>query len=473
MSTMGIWIRFGWSVLLLGALGCSTPEPALLDPQKSEAEFRGRTLRDPGLARFVQANRGNTPLAFPPERWDLETLTLVAFYFHPDLDLARVRLTQARAGMVTAGMWPNPVASVELTKVTHVEPGLTPWIYGANLSFPIDTLWKRGYKVEEAERTSEVAALALAEAGWRVRSRVRAALAQYLLSVRDLELRKDEEAARGKVVAGLERKLALGDIFRIDVDVAQGDLLGARLQIHTGEGKVAEARSALAASLGLPASALREISVGWPELASPPSPAALGAEAEAAPGIQGRLDLRGLLAEYQAAVAGLHRELAARYPDVSLGPGYTYDQGQKKFSLGLQFTIPILNQNDGPIAEAEARCKEVAARFAVAQAAAIAEVETALERYQAALAELDEARKSIDLLSTRERAARRAVELGDLEVTAVVGIRLEIVKAEESRLESLHHAEDALGALEDALERPLGARAGSPAPQERGPREGD
>jgi outer membrane protein TolC len=467
---MGLKVRLGWSALLLGVLGCSTPEPVLLDPQKSEAEFRGRTLRDPGLARFVEANRGK-PVAFPPERWDLETLALVAFYFHPDLDLARARLTQARAGKVTAGMWPNPVATAELTKVTHVEPGLTPWIYGANLSFPIDTLWKRGYKIEEAERTSEAAMLALAEAGWRVRSRVRAALADYLLSVRDFELRKEEEAARGRVVTALERKLALGDIFRIDVDIAQGDLLAARLQIHTAEGKVAEGRAALAASMGLPASALREMSPGWPDLLSPPPLAAL--EADAAPGVQGRLDLRGLLAEYQAAVAGLHRELAARYPDVSLGPGYTYDQGQKKFSLGLQFTIPILNQNEGPIAEAEARCKEVAARFAVAQAAAIAELETGVERYRAALAELDEVKKSIDLLSTRERAARRAVELGDLEATALLGIHLEIVKAEETRLESLRHAEDSLGALEDAVERPLGARAGLPGPQDRGPREGD
>ena len=465
--------RLGLGAALLAALGCASPEPAELDPQKSEAEFRARSLEDAGLGRFIDANRGKTPGSSGPQRWDLGTLTLVALYFHPDLDLARARLTQAQAGRVTAGMWPNPVVGIELSKVANVEPGFKPWIYGANLSIPIDTLWKRGYKIEEADRTSEAAALTLAETGWRVRGRVRSALADHLLSVRELALRKEEAAARSKVVDGLERKLALGDIFRLDVDIAQGDLLATRLLIHTAEGKVAETRAALAAAVGLPGSALRGIPLAWAELDSPPPLDALGGEPALAPALQGRLDLRALLAEYGAAVAGLRHEMAARYPDVSLGPGYTYDQGQKKFNLGLQITLPLLNQNDGPVAEAEARRKEVAARFAVAQAAAIAELETALERYRAALAELEEAGKTLDLLRARDRAGRRAVELGDLEPTALLGTRLELVKAEQSRVDSLRHAEDALGSLEDAVQRPLGSRAGSAAPLDRNPREGD
>jgi cobalt-zinc-cadmium efflux system outer membrane protein len=473
MNGMTMKGRLGVAAALLSALGCAISEPAELDPQKSEAEFRARTLEDAGLVRFIEANRAKTSTPSRPEGWDLGTLTLVAFYFHPELDLARARLTQAQAGRVTAGMWPNPVVGVELSKVANVEPGFKPWIYGANLSIPIDTLWKRGYKIEEAERTSEAATLALAETGWRVRSRVRAALADHLLWLRELDLRRDEAAARTQVVGALERKLALGDIFRLDVDVAQGDLHATRLQIHTAEGKVAESRAELAASVGLPGSSLRGIRLEWPDLVSPPPLASLGGETALEPALQGRLDLRGLLAEYGAAVAALRHEMAARYPDVSLGPGYTYDQGQKKFNLGLQITLPLLNQNDGPVAEAEARRKEVAARFAVAQAAAIAELETALERYRAALAELEEAGKSLDLLRARERSGRRAIELGDLEPTALLGTRLELVKAEQSRVESLRHAEDALGSLEDAVQRPLGSRAGSPGPLDRSPRERD
>jgi outer membrane protein TolC len=228
----------------------------------------------------------------------------------------------------------------------------------------------------------------------------------------------------------------------------------------------------LAASLGLPASALRGVRFSWPELDRPPGEAELGGEATLQPALQARLDLRALLAEYAAAEAALGRELAARWPDVNLAPGYTYDQGQKKFTLGLQITLPVLNQNEGPIAEAEARRKEVGARFLAVQAAAIGELEIAFERYHAALAEIREARQSLEVLAGRERAARRAVELGDLEPTALLGLVLEIVKAEQSREESLRHAEDALGGLEDAVQRPLGSRGAAPAPSEKGPREG-
>jgi outer membrane protein TolC len=469
---MRTWRR-GCLAVLLASFGCAGSEPEPFDAKKNEADFRARSLQDPGLARFIAANPEAKPDAFPPARWDLRTLTFVAFYFHPDLDLARARLAQAQAGRVTAGMWPNPVAGFELSKVTNVESGLSPWVYGVNLSVPIDTLWKRGYKIEEAERGIEGAQLQLAETGWRVRSRVRAALADHLFFLRERDLRKEEEAARSRTVAALSRKLALGDIFRLDVDQAEGELHAARLSIHTAEGKVAESRMVLASALGLPGSALRDLSFSWPDLENPPSEKSLSMETALLPGLLNRLDLQGLLAEYAAALAALQREWAGRYPDVSLGPGYTYDQGQKKLNLGLSVTLPIFNQNEGPIAEAEARRKEIAARFSVLQAGAMGELETAQERYRAALAELGEAAKSLEIIARRETAVKRAVDLGDLDPTALVGLRLERVQVEESRLGSLRHAEEALGALEDAVQRPLGLRAAPPKPDSRNPREGE
>jgi hypothetical protein len=173
--------------------------------------------------------------------------------------------------------------------------------------------------------------------------------------------------------------------------------------------------------------------------------------------------LRSLLAEYAAAETALRREVAGRFPDVSILPGYQYDQGQKKLSLGLSVSLPILNQNGGPIAEADARRKEVAARFHALQASAIGETETSLERYRAALAELGESGKSLDLIARREASVRRAIELKDLDPTALTGLRLEKVQLSQARLGALRHAEEALGALEDAVQRPLGPRAGVPA----------
>lgn len=460
----------GPALALLGVWGCAHPEPEPLDPAKSESEFRARTLEDPGLRRFADRNAGASPLPFPPASWDLRTLTLAAFYFHPDLDLARARVAQARAGGVTAAMWPNPVAGIDLERAAKVEPGVSPWIYGFNLSLPLDTLWKRGYRIEEAERQGDAALLGLAEAGWRVRSRVRAALAEHLFALRDLELRRADEGVRLEVVAALERKLALGDIFRLDVDVAQGEVSNARLAIHTAQGRVAETRAALAGAIGIPRSALEGKAFVWPELDAPPAFDSLSLAAVQSVGLLNRIDLRGLLAEYGAAEAALQRELAGRYPDFSVGPGFLSDQGVKKLTLGLSLTLPILNQNEGPIAEADARRKEVAARFHQLQAAAIGEVETASERYRTAMAELGEAEKTLATIDRREKATRRAIELQDLDKTALTGLRLERGQAQTAKLGALRRAEDALGALEDAVQKPLGPRGSPPEAGSSSPR---
>ena len=451
--------------------GCAGVEPEPLDPVKSEAEFRARSLEDAGLRRFIESNRPAAAEAVPSAAWGLEALTLVAFYYHADLDLARARLGQARAAGITAGMWPNPVAGIDLEKVTNPAAGVTPWIYGFNLSIPIDALWKRGFKVEEGEHLSRAAVLGLAQAGWQARSRVRAALADHLLALRELELRRQDAGVRVDVVSSLERKLALGDIFRLDVDQAQGDLSGARLAIHTAEGRVAETRSLLASALGVPAAALRGKTFAWPDLDRFPALASLGLDTAQTAGLLNRLDLRGLLEEYAAAEAGLRKELANRYPDLSLSPGFLSDQGDRKFTLGLSFTIPVLNQNGGPIAEAEAKRREIAARFHQLQAAVIGDVDLGGERYQTALAELGEAEKTLVTIDRREKATQRAIELKDLDKTSLTGLRLERVQAELARLGAIKRAHDALGSLEDAVQRPLGSGSLPPEPGESSPRE--
>jgi outer membrane protein TolC len=460
----------GTTLAAWAAWGCGGPGPEPLDPARSEAEFRSRTLEDQGLRRFAQENRGTEPAGFPPPAWDLGALTLAAFYYHPDLDVARSRLGQARAAGLTAGMWPNPTLGFDLEKVTNAASGVNPWVYGFNLSVPLDTLWKRGYKVEEAERLAGAALLGLAEAGWRTRSRVRAALLDHLLALRELELRRLEEEVRVEVVSALERKLALGDIFRLDVDASQGELSSARLAIHSAEGRVAESRAALAAAVGVPHAALRGKTFAWPDLDRFPPLGSLGLGSAQTAGLLNRIDLRALLAEYAAAEAGLRRELAARYPDISLAPGVLSDQGDRKVTLGLSVTLPILNQNGGPIAEADAKRKEIAARFHQLQAAVIGDVDLASERYETALRELGEAEKTLASIDRREKATRRAIELKDLDKTALVGLRLERVQAQSSRLGAIRRAQEALGALEDAVERPFGTESAPPSPGTASPR---
>ncbi|HVR83084.1 MAG TPA: TolC family protein, partial [Planctomycetota bacterium] len=257
-------------VVLFSLWGCASPEPPRLDPERSAFEFKSRTLADPGLRNFIEANLGTKLDLFPPPSWNLRTLTLVAFYFHPDLDVARAHLGLVRAGIRTSQAWPNPTASVDLEKVTNPTKGISPWVYGFSLNMPLDTLWKRGYRIDQAERLSEQARLELALSGWRVRSRLRATLLDHLLSAGELDLRRQEEAVRAEVAVAQGRRLAVGAVFRLDVDRAEAEVAGARAAIRAAEGQLAESRSALASAIGIPPRALEGAVVLWPDLETPP-----------------------------------------------------------------------------------------------------------------------------------------------------------------------------------------------------------
>jgi hypothetical protein len=107
----GHWRRsiIRWLVVFTGAIltGCVKYHPKPIAAPQVETEFRSRTLADPGLRAFVEANTGKKLAEWPPI-WDLGTLTLAAFYYHPDLDVARAGVGVTEAGIVTAGARPNP-----------------------------------------------------------------------------------------------------------------------------------------------------------------------------------------------------------------------------------------------------------------------------------------------------------------------------------------------------------------------------
>ncbi len=455
----------GWSALVLAGLlsGCAVFEPRPIEPAKVGEEFRGRTLSDPGLRAYLDSN---LPAGWrAPDGLDLTALTLVAFYYHPDLDVARARLGTAEAAVVTAGGRPNPRVAVAPEYNADALAGVTPWIVGFSVEIPVETAGKRGYRIARAERLSEAARLELTEVAWRVRSRVRAALAEHLFAKQALELFEAEERVRSEWVTVMAKRLAAGDVSRPDVDAARTELAVTRLAARAAAARLAESLAALAVALGVPVSALDGARVVWSELAQAPAAEPAPDAALQRAGLVNRADVRRALAEYAAAEAQLQLEIARQYPDVQIGPGYKFDQGDNKFTLGLSLTLPVFNRNEGPIAEAEARRRELSARFLAVQSSAIGEIDRALGRYRAVLSEVTEADAALGVLEQRERAAGRALALGETDRLALVGLTLQRALSARSRLEALQGAHAALGALEDAVQRPLtGGLAADDAP---------
>src|SRR5712691_9530262 len=464
----------GWVALLLAGLlsGCAVFEPRPIDPAKVEAEFRGRALSDPGLRAFIEANRPGRRETPPPGTLDLVELTLIAFYYHPDLDVARARVGVATAGIVTAGGRPNPGVALTPEYNADALTGVSPWILGFSFQIPVETAGKRGYRIARAEHLTEAARLDLAAVAWRVQSRVRAALAEHLFARQELQLLDAEERIRSESALVMEKRLAIGDVSRPDVDTARAEVARTRLAARSAATRVVESLAALAIALGIPVSALDGVSFAWPELTRAPGDDVLSPPALQRAGLVNRTDVRRALAEYAAAEALLRLEIARQYPDVQIGPGYKWDQGDDKFSLGFSVTLPVFNRNEGPIAEAEARRRELSARFLALQSGVIGEIDRALMRYRAVLSEVTEAEAALRALEGRERATARALALGEADRLSLVGVQLQRALAARERLESLGKARGALGALEDAVQRPLGGNAVAPDVGPASPRAG-
>jgi len=365
------------------------------------------------------------------------------------MEIAMARVGEAQAAVVTAGARPNPGLSVA--------PGIpSPYLFSVDLAVPIETAGKRGHRIESARSLEHAARFDLADSAWKIRSGVRLALLNYVLASRTLDLLRSEEQVRGDQVNILEQRFSVGEIPRPEVDLSRIELSKTHLAISTAEGRLAGAKATLAASIGIPVGSLQGLDFSWFGLDSPPNAESLSPEQIQREAVLNRLDVRRSLAQYAAAEADLQLEISKQYPDIQIGPGYTYEEKNNFFTLGLSTTLPIFNRNQGPIAEAEARRKESAAAFLEKQAQVIAGSERALALYIAALKELAEADQSLHRLQDAQlQMMQQAVRLGEEDRLALNGVRIESSVVTRTRLDALARAQSALGELEDAVQRPL------------------
>src|SRR5712692_3465308 len=329
-------------VFLLAGCAVQRYRPAPIVPSATAARFESRSLADPGLQSFEEQNLGRPVSPWPRKTWDLQTLSLVSLYFNPALESARARVAGTEAALVTAGARPNPSLSIA--------PGIpTPYLLTLDFAFPIETAGKRRHRIQVARSLDQSARFDLADSAWTIRSGVRVALLNYLLASRSLESFRSEENVREEQINILGQIFSAGEIPRQSVDLARIELSKTEVAISMAEGQIRETKAALAAAVGLPVAALASADFSWPNIDAPPSAESLSPVEIQRGAVLNRLDLRRSLAQYAAAEAALQLEVARQYPDINIGPGYTYEEKHSFFTVGLSTAVPLFNRNQGPI----------------------------------------------------------------------------------------------------------------------------
>lgn len=394
------------------------------------------------MQSFVAASAHVTA---PITTWNIDTLTLAAFYFHPDLDVARAEAAVAHAAIATAGERPNPTASLPVEHKSEAHP----WITVLDLDVPIETANKRGLRMQQATNAARAADLAVAQQAWQIRAGIREQLTVLQLAQASIGFLQKQRAAQQDLIEALQKRVEVGEGSRVELSQARINERQTALLLHDRAAAAAAARARLAAAVGVPESGLGDATFESPSVATN-VPADLRERALVA-----RPDILIMLADYAAAESALKLELARQYPDLHIAPGLGWDQGARRWDLGLSSLVPLLSRNRGPIAEAEARRSATEARFVALQAHVIAAIDEATARYREAAAKQADAASIVRIQRDQLASTRRLFNAGQTDRVALRAAEIEEQSAELAYAEAVGQTQEAIGALEDAAEQPL------------------
>jgi outer membrane protein TolC len=221
-----------------------------------------------------------------------------------------------------------------------------------------------------------------------------------------------------------------------------------QLQSSDAQKITAEAQATLASALGISVAALKNIHLSFTSIDSLPS--LPNEQILRRSALLQRSDVLALLADYAASEAFLRLEISKQWPDLHLGPGYSFDQGQDKWTIGFNLTLPVFDQNRGPIAEALAKRREAAANFIAIQAKALGELELALASYRGSLAKMITANQLLAAEEKQLASLETRFQAGETDRLARGLAEVQLQTTRLARLEAVIETARALGSLEDA-----------------------
>lgn len=422
------WISAGLFVATLG--GCVHYAPAPLPPERYPAALEARRL-DERPAGAV---------------WSGADLLTAALALNPQIAAARAKAATARAAARAAKLAPGPT----LTLTAEYADESPRWGYGAAADIPVDAGARRRTRVTTADLQALQAGYDVGEANWTVRTALAKARIERQSAAVDLALAERLVTVRRERLQRLERRVAAGEDDRALSLAAQAELGAAERRLADARGRSDQAAVALAKALGVAPAAVRSLALA--PLGE--EPALDGLPAWRLKAALSRSDVLRAIADYDIAENALRVEVAKQYPEVRIGPGYTYDHGVTKLPLSLSLVLPSYDLNRRAIDQAEAGRTAAGRAMEATQAEVLAAVD-------AAVGAVATARASLDRLANRDLpAARRAAINAASAVRAGEGDRVDDLAAQAAALDAELNRADArrtlwtaLADLENALRR--------------------
>lgn len=428
---------------LLGACAHYQPQPLAVD-----------TIADRGRPAVIDAELVKAELAtFAPARawdgetWDETSLVAAALAYNPDLRATRAGVEAAQAEAKAARVRPGPIFT--LTAEYAFNPAeSSPWLFGFATDQLLDFGGRRSARIAETDIVAKAAAYTFDNAVWNARSEIASSIAAVNSSSAVTALYDEIVPLRNRQVAALRNQLVEGAASSLDLErvrqsaandataaaAARSENRTARLTLAKAVGVAPAAIDGLALTQG----AVEEIAALSPELRSN--------------ALQARPDIFDAVVAYDRSEEALRSAFAAQYPEIHIGPGYTWERGLSRLPFNLALAFPSADFGAAGIAAAEARREEAARKLEAGVAMAQRSIDSAFETYRAARETYeiirDETAPTAQAIATQ---ADRALNVGAMDRSTWADAKIGALTAAID----LAHAEQALVAARVALEGAL------------------
>ena len=386
-----------------------------------------------------------------------------------DLLLADAQVAAAAGDLLAAGASQNPQLSAGLTHSPGYDASkcagcsATGFNLGVSDQGALSDLLltrKRGLRQDVARAALEAAKLSRADAQRTLELSLKTLFTQALLAGAQIDLAGEARESAARTRALNEKRFALGAVSEADVARAEVAELEAEQAREGATQQLASLRAGLGVFLGLRGAAAPPAFELDPKGLDFRVPAAL-AEASAGSLLQAALearpDLRATALQRERAAASIALVQRQRWPDLALNLGYA-QQGTSQdaiapptVSVGFSLPLPILYQQGGELARAEADLSAQAALRQKQEAQVVADVRAAFAAFSAARAQVERmdarllgrARRARDLIEVQyQKGSASLLDLLDAQRTflAVNGERLALLAGYWNAVASLEAA---------------------------------
>lgn len=380
-------------IMLLGACAHYAPQPrdvGAIEEGRKAANIDPEAVRRE-LARLAPGK------AFDAARWDETSLLAAAFAYNPDLRSARAGAEAAKAEAKAARVAPGP--ALTLTAEYAFNPTeASPWLFSLASDQLLDLGGRRRARIADADIAAKAAEYALENAAWNALSEIEAAVGAVKASSEVAALYDKIAPLRARQLAALRNQVREGAAASLDLERIRQAAGNDASMAAAARAQARSSRLALAKAVGVAPDAIEGLELAPPALRETPETSPdIRAQA-----LRARPEILDAIVAYDRSEEALRAAVAAQYPEIRIGPGYTWERGLSKLPFSLTLSFPSADFGAAAVKAAEARREEAARKLEAAVAAAEQNVDAAFENVRAA-------REAVEILRDQSVAAARAI----------------------------------------------------------------